>query len=183
LPLLEDDRLTVITPGKWKLVRTRSSDHETGRCRRHKLRVHLRQSLCRVGDASQVCTTLPEMEALADDLADNKNKQTRRLATTIMHDVVPPLFARELVRHRPASLCSSIRHHLTRESRAVATVVVVAGGGEGSQEEGAILGTIPRQGWWHRHKVPELLAVPHCMHTHDASDGWCFAGVYDPGTW
>lgn len=68
LPLLEDDRRTIIRPGKWKLV----------------------------------CSTLAEIEAFADDLIDNKNKQARRLATTIMHEVVPPLFARELEEEKAA---------------------------------------------------------------------------------
>lgn len=68
LPLLEDDRYTIIRPGKWKLV----------------------------------CSTLAEIEAFADDLIDNKNKQARRLATTIMHEVVPPLFARELEEEKAA---------------------------------------------------------------------------------
>lgn len=67
----------------------------------------------------QVCKTLAELEAFADDLIDNKNKHARKLATTIMHEVVPPLFAQELV-HTPLSFFACllslpycmVRHHL-----------------------------------------------------------------------
>lgn len=43
------------------------------------------------------CRTLEEIEALADRLADSRNNHARRLATTIRHKIVPPLFAKELV--------------------------------------------------------------------------------------
>lgn len=66
----------------------------------------------KLSTSCQVCRTLEELEALADDLLDNKNKNARKLATTIMHEVVPPLFAQELVPSSLLSVCESFTHRI-----------------------------------------------------------------------